>query len=218
MLCRRVPPSAKSSILEASYLCHIVAQKCKTMEEPPRLNTNRLHLRLFTPADAPELQRLISAREIASTTLNVPHPYANGMAEQWITAQQFKFDEGLGFSFAIIRLRHYPRLIGGINLNLTPSHHHGELAYWIGMPFWQHGYCTEAAAAVLHYGFSTIELHRIHATHMTRNPASGRVMQKIGMIYEGCLRQHYCKWGVFEDVALYGILRSDYDTSSGQSV
>jgi RimJ/RimL family protein N-acetyltransferase len=63
------------------------------------------------------------------------------------------------------------------------------------------------------YGFETLALHRIHAYHMTRNPASGRVMQKIGMRYEGCLRQHICKWGVFEDAAVYGILKSEFDAS-----
>jgi len=60
------------------------------------------------------------------------------------------------------------------------------------------------------YGFERRGLHRIHASHLTRNPASGRVLQKIGMRYEGCLRQHVDKWEVFEDLALYGILQSGY--------
>ena len=186
------------------------------MPEPPSLHTDRLFLRPFTLADAPELQRLIGAREVASTTLNVPHPYEDGMAEHWISAQKFKFDEGQGLSFAIT-LRDRPGLIGGIGLNLTPSHHHGELAYWIGVPFWSRGYCTEAAAAVVRYGFDVVKLHRIHAAHMTRNPASGRIMQKIGMTYEGCLRQHYYKWDVFEDAALYGLLRSECEAQQGRT-
>ena len=87
---------------------------------------------------------------------------------------------------------------------------HGELGYWLGVPFWNQGYCTEAALAVVQYGFEVLRLHRIYASHMIRNPASGRIMQKIGMTYEGCQRQHVQKWGVFEDLATYGILQSEY--------
>ena len=83
------------------------------------------------------------------------------------------------------------------------------MGYWIGKPFWGQDYCTKAARAMLDFGFGPWELNRIHAYHFVRNPASGRVMAKIGMQYEGLLRQHVIKWGQFEDLALYGILRSD---------
>jgi RimJ/RimL family protein N-acetyltransferase len=101
-------------------------------------------------------------------------------------------------------------LIGAIGLRLDQSHARAELGYWLGKPFWQRGYCTEAARAVVAYGFNVLGLHRIHAAYMQRNPASGRVMQKIGMTYEGCMRQHIRKWGVFEDLEVYGMLHSDY--------
>lgn len=58
--------------------------------------------------------------------------------------------------------------------------------------------------------FGTVGLHRVYATHFTRNPASGRVMQKLGMRYEGLLRQHVRKWGVFEDLVLYGIVAAEW--------
>jgi RimJ/RimL family protein N-acetyltransferase len=176
------------------------------------LHTTRLVLRPYALSDAPDLQRLIGDREVASTTANIPHPYEDGMAEEWINAQPDLFAQGHSVHFAITT-RADDALIGGIGLRLTPIHQHGELGYWIGVPFWNHGYCTEAAQAVVTYGFETLALHRIHAYHMTRNPASGRVMQKIGMRYEGCLRQHICKWGVFEDAAVYGILQSEFDAS-----
>jgi RimJ/RimL family protein N-acetyltransferase len=56
---------------------------------------------------------------------------------------------------------------------------------------------------------STSSLHRIDARHLTRNPLSGRVMQKSGMRYEGVQRGAIRKWDRFEDVALYGLLASD---------
>jgi [ribosomal protein S5]-alanine N-acetyltransferase len=80
----------------------------------------------------------------------------------------------------------------------------------VGRDWWGQGYATEAARAVLRYGFEELKLNRIYAHHMTKNPASGRVLEKIGMQREGCLRQMIRKWGVLEDVVLYAILRQDW--------
>lgn len=63
---------------------------------------------------------------------------------------------------------------------------------------------------MVRYGFDALGLNRLYATYLKRNPASGRVMQKLGMSYEGCLRGHRKKWGIFEDVGLYGLLSRDY--------
>lgn len=179
------------------------------MAERPVLETERLILRPFTLADAPEVQRLAGAWEIADTTLNIPHPYRDGMAEEWIGRHQERFDRGELASFAIV-LRDEGRLIGAIGLAISERFDRGEMGYWIGVPYWNQGYCTEAARAVLEYGFSVRGLNRIQATHLTRNPASGRVMQKIGMSHEGRLRQHVRKWDRFEDLECYAILRSEY--------
>ena len=81
-----------------------------------------------------------------------------------------------------------------------------ELGYWIGKPYWNKCYASEAAKAILRFGFKELNLHRIHAHHLSRNPASGKVLQKIGMQHEGCLRHHIRKWGKFEDMEMYGIL------------
>jgi len=72
------------------------------------------------------------------------------------------------------------------------------------------GYCTEAAKAVVQCGFETLGLDRIHAGHFKRKPASGRVMQAIGISYKGCLRQQIEKWGKFEDLEMYGIVRANH--------
>ena len=69
---------------------------------------------------------------------------------------------------------------------------------------------TEAARAVLDLGFERLDLLRIYATHFARNPASGRVMQKAGMVREGCLRQHVLRWDVPQDLVYYGILREEW--------
>jgi len=181
------------------------------MKGLPTIETDRLLLRPFTLADAPDVQRLASERDIASTTLNIPHPYEDGMAEQWIEAHEERYEKGELANFAVV-LRSDDSLIGSIGLSINQQHAYAELGYWIGKPYWNRGYCTEAAEAVVRYGFEVLGLKRICACHFKRNPASERVLRKIGMTHEGCLRQHVKKWGVFEDLEQYGILKSGYES------
>lgn len=186
------------------------------MRQQPTLETPRLILRPFTLADAPDVQRLAGARDVAFTTLNIPHPYEDGMAEAWIRTHQPAFEEGTVITFAITE-RHSWALCGAIGLSISVPHHHAEIGYWIGRPYWNQGYCTEAATGVLRYGFEELALHRIFARHMRRNPVSGRVVQKIGMTYEGRLREHYSKWGAFEDIEMYGVLREEWQQRARQT-
>ena len=179
------------------------------MTERPTLHTERLVLRPFTLADAADVQRLAGDRAIASTTGNIPHPYEDGMAEEWIGTHQESFESGQAVTFAIVRAQD-DTLMGAISLVIGQQHRHAELGYWVGKPHWGNGYCTEAAQAVIDYGFRVLDLHRIYARHVARNPASGRVMVKTGMQYEGCMRQHVLKWDLYEDLKIYGILRSEY--------
>jgi RimJ/RimL family protein N-acetyltransferase len=131
------------------------------------------------------------------------------MAAQWIAAQRHRYKKGLAVTFAIVPSR-ASLPIGVIGLGLTREHSRAELGYWIGKPYWNRGYATEAARAVLRYGFEVLGLNRVWAHHFARNPASGRVLEKIGMKCEGTRRQHVLKWGVFEDIVEHSILRSEF--------
>jgi ribosomal-protein-alanine N-acetyltransferase len=175
----------------------------------PTRETERLVLRAFTLADAPAVKALAGAREVASTTLNVPHPYEDGMAETWIGTHAAGYAAGEQATFAVA-LKESDDLVGAIGLTVSADHARAELGYWIGVPFWNHGYASEAAVEILRFGFEELELNKIYAVHLVRNPASGPVMQKAGMRYEGTLRQHVRKWGAFEDLALYGLLATDW--------
>ncbi len=179
------------------------------MKQRPTIETERLILRPFSLDDAPEVQRLAGEREVAANTLTVPHPYEDGMAEEWISTHQEGFEKGELINLAITR-RSDGALVGAIGLVVQPQHQRAELGYWVGKPYWNQGYCTEAARALLGYGFERLGLNRVYSHHFARNPASGRVMQKIGMTHEGRLRQHVKKWDVFEDLVQYGVLRSEY--------
>lgn len=177
------------------------------MTPQPTLRTERLILRPFCLEDAATVQRLAGTREVAETTLTIPHPYLDGMAETWIATQPDAWERQERVTFAITSAA--DGVVGAIGLRLTLQHRRAELGYWVGRPFWNHGYATEAARAILTFGFETLRLNRIHASHLVRNPASGRVMVKAGMRFEGTLRQHVLKAGRAEDLAEYAILRAD---------
>ena len=172
--------------------------------------TERLLLRPFLLSDASDVQRLAGNWAIADTTLNVPHPYEDGMAEAWISTHQPRFEAGELAVFAIT-LKADSELVGAVGLRAERSFDRANLGYWIGEPFWSLGYCTEAATTIVEYGFTELKLQRLYAEHLQRNPASGRVLQKIGMSKEGTARQHTKKWGKFEDIVLYGLLRNEWE-------
>jgi len=179
-----------------------------TITDQPILYTSRLLLRPFYFTDAPAVQYMAGDIAIASTVLSIPHPYGDGIAEQWISTHQVDYTSGKAVHFAIV-LQASGQLIGAIGLIINPDHERAEMGYWIGKPFWGQGYCTEAAQELLNFAFQKVNLHRVFAQHFARNPASGRVMQKIGMELEGCLHQHLKKWDSFEDVLIYGIIQQD---------
>jgi len=95
-------------------------------------------------------------------------------------------------------------------LVINKMFNNAEAGYWIGVQYWGNGYCTEALKAIINYGFGTLQLNKIHAHHITTNPASGRVMLKCGMSIEGSLKKHILKNNVYEDIVLYGILRDEF--------
>jgi ribosomal-protein-alanine N-acetyltransferase len=179
----------------------------------PTLGTERLNLRPFRLADAPEVQRLAGDRAIAETTAVIPHPYPDGAAETWIASHADRFASGESVALAITR-RDGGTLLGAIGLEINPEMQRAELGYWVGRPYWNHGYCTEATLAVVRFAFEDLRLRRVFAQHYGRNPASGRVMQKAGMRHEGTLRQHTVKWGVVDDMEVYGVLREEWRESA----
>ena len=178
------------------------------MIEQPTLTSKRLVLRPFTPGDAEDVQRLAGAEEVADTTLNIPHPYADGLAEAWIESHADAFQERERVALAITDSDAV--LVGAISLRLELGHKRAELGYWIGVPYWGRGYATEAAGAMVEYGFNELGLNRIHARHLARNPTSGRVLEKAGLTHEGFHRAHILKNGRFEDIHSFAVLRADY--------
>lgn len=179
----------------------------------PTLRTERLVLRPFQLSDAPRVRELAGAREVADNTLTIPHPYPEGMAEAWIASHERSFQLGEIAVFAITLQD--GDLVGAVGLNLEDETGIAELGYWIGVPYWGSGYATEAAEALLEFGFESLVLERIWARAFVRNPASSRVLQKLGMRHEGTLRSSIRKDDELLDAEIYGILREERDLAGG---
>jgi len=177
--------------------------------EFPLIETPRLVLRALDLTDAPAVQRLAGAREVANATALIPHPYPDGVAEQWIATHAAEWAAHRGLSLAVT-LKPTGELIGAIGLTFATAHARAELGYWIGVPFWRHGFATEAATALTDFGFRVLGLNRVQAHHYASNPASGRVLLKVGMRREGTSPRMMRKNERFEDVVFYGVLRRDW--------
>jgi ribosomal-protein-alanine N-acetyltransferase len=175
----------------------------------PTLETERLILRAFSLSDAPALSQLAGHPDIAATTLNMPQPYTEADAKAFIESAQ---DNSKNHSFAIVR-KSDQQLLGGMGIHPDMRHQHAELGYWIGVPYWNQGYASETARRIVAYGFEDLKLRRIYAGYFTQNIASRRVMEKVGMTYEGTLRQHYERFGNFYDVGYLSILRSEWESA-----
>jgi ribosomal-protein-alanine N-acetyltransferase len=174
-----------------------------------KFETTRLLLRFFELSDARMVQQLAGNEEVARTTLAIPHPYPDGAAEQWIENVRQSSEKGDSYAFAMIK-KEDGSLIGNMSMGVSQKHKRAELAYWVGQPFWGQGFATEAARRIVQFGFDDLDLNRIFAAAMTKNPRSYNVMSKIGMNEEGTFPQHVLKWGIYEDLVFYGMVKSEY--------
>ncbi len=179
------------------------------MLEQPSLTTERLILRPFKLEDAADLEELGNDPDVTAKMSRGDIP-SRGAGGVWIENRHFWYDKGEGVDFAIT-LRDSGEFIGTINMGVEYLGSDSmQLGFWLGKSHWNKGYCTEAALAALAFGFDELDLHRIYARHFVSNPAAGKVLEKIGMTYEGTLREAIKKSGVFESLACYGILRHEY--------
>jgi [ribosomal protein S5]-alanine N-acetyltransferase len=179
------------------------------MSDQPTLTTERLTLRPFIPDDAFDVERFAGMREIADTTLSIPHPYPHGAAGEWILTHAPAWENGTTATFAIVETK-TRRLVGVASLMINREHRRAELGYWIAFDRWNQGYATESNQRLIDFGFEDLGLHRIESRHFLRNPASGRVMQKLGMQHEGVERDWAVKGEGYESLAVYSILEPEW--------
>ncbi len=179
-------------------------------KQEPHVETERLWLRPFGLSDAPRLAQILSQKAIADNNLLFPYPYEGGFAERWIRRNKEKFQSGERIDFARA-LKESETLTGSVCLKLDWPHRHAELGIWIDREYHGKGIAREACEAVLAYGFEKLNLNKIFAVMFKRNVAVQRLMERLGMVYEGCRRQHVRKRDEFLDIVDYGLLKSEYE-------
>ncbi|MDM5291860.1 GNAT family N-acetyltransferase [Peribacillus simplex] len=178
-----------------------------------KLDTERLLLRSITIDDSGRIEEMAGDFEVAKSTLNIPHPYPEGSAVGFIESVLSAEKNNKIVAFGITE-KESNLLIGLININLLEPFSRGELAYWVGREYWGKGYGTEATKALLEYGFNELHLNKIFAASFTSNPGSWRIMEKVGLKYEGTLKQHVARFGQFYDLAYYGMLKDEFYAES----
>ncbi|MGJ8726239.1 MAG: GNAT family N-acetyltransferase [Roseibacillus sp.] len=182
----------------------------KAKDLRPILETERLLLRPLEMNDAADVRRLVGDIRVAENLGLVPHPYPEGLAEEWISGQRAEYEAGRHLTFAITT-KATNELMGVISLHPKEDLLRASVGYWVGVPYWGNGYTTEALKEMLRFGFDDFALQRIFATHFVTNPASGRVMEKVGMQLEGVMKLGISRFGVLRDSMQRAIIKPDWE-------
>ena len=155
-----------------SRLSQLLKRRSVGGHEPIR--TTRLVLRQLTTDDLPDVATLAGDWGIASMTARIPYPYTLADARQWLDG----LEEG-----EVVRAIATPvdgRLLGLTGYLPSRDGRRAEIGYWIGRPYWGNGYATEAASALIAFGFTSAGFEALTCCHFSDNPASRRVIEKLG--------------------------------------
>jgi ribosomal-protein-alanine N-acetyltransferase len=170
--------------------------------------TNRLVIRDFVLEDWMDVHSYASDADVTKYMIWGPNTEkdTNDFIQRTIAMQQQQLR--IDFELAVV-LKETNTLIGGSGIHITEPNI-GEIGYCFNPLYWQKGYASEAAAALTHYGFKTLGLHRIYATCRPENIGSAKVMEKTGMQREGRLREHVWHKDKWHDSFLYSILAHEW--------
>ncbi len=174
---------------------------------PEVIDTDRLRLRPWVLADVDDVLAYAADPEWSRYLRMLPSPYDRVHAEEFI-ARQLLLTRVTHPSWAIVL---GDRAVGGVNLRFQFEDRLAEIGYSLARSEWNNGLMTEAARAVVDAAFTThADLNRIRAMADVRNTASQRVMEKLGMVREGVLRENRVERGEVMDEVWYGVLRREW--------
>jgi RimJ/RimL family protein N-acetyltransferase len=185
------------------------------MEAPSadhEITTARLALRLVREEDLPSLLEMNADDAV---TRYLPYESWRGMedAQEWLGRAVARLAAGEAWQFVIVQ-RASGRVIGSCLLfHFDLPNGRAELGYLLGREHWGAGYMQEAAAALVDFAFGTVGLRRLEAEIDPRNEASARLLERVGFVKEGHLRQRWDSKGEISDSGLYGLLRGDWAAS-----
>lgn len=182
----------------------------------PTLHTARLRLRPFTEADTDAIFALQSNPRVLRYW-DTPPWKERAQAERFIVRCKQMEQDGNGARLAIERSAD-DRFIGWCTLmNWDATYRSAMLGYCLDEPAWGQGFATEAASALLQWAFNTLDLNRVQSEADTRNAASGRVLEKLGFLREGTLRENCIVDGDVSDSWIYGLLRREWEQVQSRS-
>ena len=174
----------------------------------PTLETERLILRKLHLEDAKDVFEYASDPEVAKYVTWEPHK----SIEDSINLIKFtheRYEKKEGIIWGIV-YKENNKVIGTCDISPAIKHFRAEIAYALSKDYWGKGLMNEAVKEVIRFGFEKMNLNRIQAMCIPENIGSYRVMEKVGMKYEGLIREYMYIKGKFQDLKLYSILRREY--------
>jgi ribosomal-protein-alanine N-acetyltransferase len=181
----------------------------------PILHTTRLRLRPFTTHDTDAIYTLMSNAAVLRYWDDPPWTERT-RADRFIARCHTLAQDGSGVRLAIERTVD-GQFIGWCALsNWNPTYRSATIGYCFAEAAWGHGFATEAAGAVVQWAFTTLDLNRVQSGADTRNRASERVLEKLGFVREGVLREDCIVNGEISDDSVYGLLRREWEQRAVQ--
>jgi [ribosomal protein S5]-alanine N-acetyltransferase len=176
----------------------------------PMIETQRLILRKMEMNDANRMfDYIFSDHRVMDNLIKGPHKSISETINRLTEITNQYVSEK--FCYWGIEVKDSGELIGTIDLyNINEDTENCEVGYDIGFNWWNQGYGTEALHAVVEFAFRFMNIHKISATHGIDNPASCKIMLKVGMKREGIIRHMIRKNNQYKDCGIYGILQQEY--------
>ena len=191
----------------------IIRDKWVEEKEKPSivLKSDRLEIRSLTIEDADDFREIYDRPDVSEVTNVHSYPFEIEDAKDFIRWALRHRRESSAYYFAI-RKRDTGEFVGEVHLSWIGRHNlEGNLGFGIRPEFKRHGYALEAASEILRHAFEDLGLRRIVGVTMTVNEGSRKLLEKLGMQYEGTARQEYGKGDGYADFAHYAILKSEWE-------
>ncbi len=207
------PLAIMAEIIVPYYDTYVISQqnypkeifKSFTIIETPRLILRKIQLQ-----DKQDIFDITSDHSVVKYTSTLEFTKSITDVELLINIMTERYDKDLPTRWVIFH-KGDKKVIGICGFyDYVPMYARAELGYALSRAYWGKGLGTEAAQAVVDFGFKNMNLNRIEATCDPENRASSHILEKVGMKYEGILRQHIFKDGKYCDRKMYAILRSDW--------
>lgn len=186
----------------------------KIFRDPPYIETERLLLRKMQKKDAADMYEYACRHDVTRYLLWEPHE-SESYTYKYLAYIQSRYRAGDFFDWALT-IKDGGKMIGTCGFTrLNIESNSGEIGYVLNPVFWGYGLAPEAVNAVLRYGFCELRLHRIEARYMVGNDRSRRVMEKVGMQFEGVSRDSMHVKGKYVSIGTCAILRNEFFALNG---